>query len=515
VSDGTAVGESLGRQKRIRRLADRRHLRYLPRVPPETAALPFPTPLDAYGPPSPGGIVATLLERATADPLAAAATGVFLVAILHTFVAAKFTWLAHDVQHRADRDARQAGRAHHPAFFAEVLHFFGEVEVVFGLWVVALLALITSFHDWSTAVHYLNDTVNFTEPLFVVVIMALSATRPIVSLAERWLSRVASFGGGTPAAWWASILTLGPLMGSFITEPAAMTISALLLSRQFYDLSPSLRLRLATIGLLFVNVSIGGTLTHFAAPPVLMVARPWGWDTAFMLSHFGWRSIVAIVISNAVYFVAFRAELTTLARRPTVPDLDRPLDRPDEEAPAGSPTSPIPSWITLVHVAFLTWTVVNVHYPALFIGGFLFFLGFVKATAPYQGQLSLRSPLLVGFFLAGLVIHGGLQAWWIAPVLASLSEEPLFLGATVLTAFNDNALITYLATLVPNLSDSLKVAVVEGAVTGGGLTLIANAPNPAGHAILARFFGGAVPPAGLALAALPPTIVAIIAFRLL
>ncbi len=102
----------------------------------------------------------------------------------------------------------------------------------------------------------------------------------------------------------------------------------------------------------------------------------------------------------------------------------------------------------------MAWTVVNAHYPALFIGGFLFFIGFAKATSPYQSRLDLKSPLLVGFFLGGLVIHGGLQGWWIQPLLASLSEQPLFFGATLLTAFNDNALITYLATLVPNLGDS-------------------------------------------------------------
>jgi hypothetical protein len=113
------------------------------------------------------------------------------------------------------------------------------------------------------------------------------------------------------------------------------------------------------------------------------------------------------------------------------------------------------------------------------------------------------------------VIHGGLQGWWIAPVLASLSEVPLFVGATLLTAVNDNALITYLATLVPNLSDSLRIAVVEGAVTGGGLTVIANAPNPAGQALLARFFGGAVDPLRLLFGAAIPTLIAAAAFRLI
>ena len=132
----------------------------------------------------------------------------------------------------------------------------------------------------------------------------------------------------------------------------------------------------------------------------------------------------------------------------------------------------------------------------------------------YQSQLELRTPLLVGFFLGGLVIHGGLQGWWIAPVLASLAEEPLFIAATVLTAFNDNALITYLATLVPDLSEPLKIAVVEGAVVGGGMTVIANAPNPAGQALLSRFFGGAVLPIGLAAGAILPTLIAAAVCRL-
>ena len=306
---------------------------------------------------------------------------------------------------------------------------------------------------------------------------------------------------------------VAPLLGSFITEPGAMTIAALVLARQFYDLQPSARLKYATLGLLFVNVSIGGTLTHFAAPPVLMVARPWGWDTPFMLSHFGWRAALSIVCSNALYFMLFRRELLALSRKPPSPDVDR-ADESAEGAP-DMPMSPVPGWITAVHLLFMAWTVVNAHYPALFIGGFLFFLGFTRATAAYQSRIELRAPLLVGFFLGGLVIHGGLQGWWIAPVLASLSEEPLFFGAAILTAFNDNALITYLSTLVPNLGDQLKVAVVEGAVTGGGLTVIANAPNPAGQALLGRFFDGAVLPAGLFLGALPPTLIAVVAFRVL
>ena len=100
-------------------------------------------------------------------------------------------------------------------------------------------------------------------------------------------------------------------------------------------------------------------------------------------------------------------------------------------------------------------------------------------------------------------------------MLGSLGEIPLFWGAVVLTAFNDNALITYLATLVPNLNESFKIAVVEGAVTGGGLTVIANAPNPAGQALLGRFFDGPINPLRLLMAAMKPTLIAAAAFRLL
>ena len=473
---------------------------------------PFPTPLDAY-PVVDGGLLDTLIARAQAHPFNAVVTGIFVLAIVHTFLAARFSSLAHAVQHRHDDRRRARGLGPQPSLPAELLHFVGEVEVIFGLWAVVLLAVITAHLGWDTAAHYFNDTVNYTEPMFVVVIMALASTRPIVGFAEAALRRVASLGQGSPGAWWVSILTIGPVLGSFITEPAAMTICALLLARQFYDLNPSMRLKYATLGLLFVNVSIGGTLTHFAAPPILMVARPWGWDTAFVMGHFGWRSVLAILTSNAVYYVAFRRELAALASRRALPDVDR-LEDEGRHAPPGG-LLPVPAWLTAVHMLFMAWTVFNSHYPALFLSGFLIFLGFAKATAVYQSRIELKAPLLVGFFLAGLVVHGGLQAWWIAPVLASLTQEPLFYSSTLLTAFNDNALITYLATLVPNLDEPLRIAIVEGAVTGGGLTVIANAPNPAGQALLGRFFDGAIHPLGLFLGALLPTIVAIIAFRVL
>jgi Na+/H+ antiporter NhaD/arsenite permease-like protein len=175
----------------------------------------------------------------------------------------------------------------------------------------------------------------------------------------------------------------------------------------------------------------------------------------------------------------------------------------------------VPVWITAVHVLFLVWTVFNNHYPVLCVGGFLFYLAFTQATEHHQAEFNLRPPLLVGFFLAGLVVHGGLQGWWIQPVLSRLSELPLFFGAVGLTAFNDNAAITYLASLVPGFTEELKYAVVAGAVVGGGLTVIANAPNPAGQSILSRFFPDGISPLRLFLGALVPTLITAAAFLLL
>jgi hypothetical protein len=476
----------------------------------ESSVIRIPRPLETYPSAADQSLAAELTARAQLEPFNVVATAIFLFAVLHTFAAPKFAALAHRTQHRENERARAAGRPRSPSVIAEALHFLGEVEVVFGLWAVLLLVAAAVYAGWQTATHYVNDTVNYTEPLFVVVIMALASTRPIIGFAESALRQVARAGGATPAAWWMAILIIGPLLGSFITEPGAMTIAAVLLARQFYDLQPSNRLKYATLGLLFVNVSIGGTLTQFAAPPVLMVARPWNWDLAFMLTTFGWRAALAIAVSTVLYFFLFKSEFAELARRPPVRD----VETPEEGATVAEPL-PVPAWIVLVHLLFMAWTVVNAHYPALFIGGFLFFLGFARATSAYQGRVELRTPLLVGFFLAGLVIHGGLQGWWIAPLLGRLSEAPLFIGATLLTAVNDNALITYLATLVPHLSDELKLAVVQGAVTGGGLTVIANAPNPAGQALLGRFFGGTVSPLYLLAGAIVPTLIAAVVFRLI
>jgi len=495
-----------------------------------TAAAEFPREVASYAPPPHGdsgepyageetGVWAVIKARAAAEPFNGVATAVFALAVLHTFFTARFRHWAHAVEERhaarrrkraraqVNTDNNEDGQPDEVSFWGQVLHYLGEVEAVFGTWALVLFGAVVWNKGLDTAIHYFANRVDFTEPMFVVIVMALASTRPVLRLAEQCLRVVARLGGETPLAWWLSILTVAPLLGSFITEPAAMTIAALLLAKQFYALRPSTALKYATLGLLFVNVSVGGTLTHFAAPPVLMVASKWGWGMGHMFFNFGWHAVVGILVSNGVYFFAFRRELAALGAG------DDSSEKRDTEN--GASSAPIPIWVTLGHLLFLGFTVWMAHYPVLFVGGFLFFLAFAQATAHHQSRIDLRGPMLVGFFLAGLVIHGGLQAWWIEPVLGSLGRLPLFASATVLTAFNDNALITYLATLVPNFSEELRYAVVAGAVTGGGLTVIANAPNPAGQSILQRYFEGGVSPLGLLAAALLPTLIIGLAFILL
>jgi len=568
----------------------------------------FPLSLESYGDDNLDGIGAKIQNRIEREPFNLIAALIFLCAIIHTFMASKFMSIS-DSRRHAHAEKIRTGEARDSSvdILAEAMHFLGEVEVVFGLWVVPLVAAIVYFHDWPSVLHYIDGGVNLTEAAFVVVIMVLASTRPILRLVGTLMTNIAKLLGGSLGALWFTILTLGPLLGSLITEPAAMTISAMLLSHKFYDLMPSKRFMYATLGLLFVNVSVGGTLTHFAAPPVLMVAGPWGWDTGFMFTSFGWKAIIGVLIGNGLYFLAFRKELVELqgayevrqlqdeiaqkyvtrelidemwekandenaeeidayasAREVTdsyiahiqeriradgMPQLeDRGLDQDlIEEAVAArfeeaklyhlrksvpgllteaerpifndpdwdKRDDPVPAWITVIHVLFMGWTIVNAHHAPLFILGLLFFLGFAQITMQYQNRILLQPAIFVGFFLAGLVIHGGVQAWWIAPVLGSLNEVTLMAGATILTAFNDNAAITYLSTLVPGFTDSLKYAVVAGAVTGGGLTIIANAPNPAGQSILKEHFGNSVSPVSLLLGALIPTIILWLGFAFL
>ncbi|HRP72564.1 MAG TPA: putative Na+/H+ antiporter [Luteimonas sp.] len=417
-----------------------------------------------------------------ATPIELVATVLFALAVIHTFSTSYFQRLAH-------RQPTHSG----------IWHLLGEVEVVFGVWAIVFVMVMMAMLGMSEATAYVESR-NFTEPTFVFAIMVIAGTRPILWLATRLvdgLAKLLPWRNGLEFCF--SVLALVPLLGSFITEPAAMTLAAMMLARRVYAVNVSTRVKYALLGTLFVNVSIGGVLTPFAAPPVLMVAGKWNWDLVFMMTNFGWKAALAVVVNATLVVFVFRKELGKL---------------PSPES--GTPTTPMPPIIVALHVLFLVGVVVFAHHPPMFMGIFLLFMGVATAYGQYQDRLILREGLLVAFFLAGLVILGGQQRWWLEPLLMDMSSDAVFFGATALTAITDNAALTYLGSLVEGLSDEFKYMLVAGAVAGGGLTVIANAPNPAGMSILRRYFKDqTVHPLGLLLAALPPTLVAMAAFRLL
>jgi len=407
-------------------------------------------------------------------------TALFALAVLHTFSTRYFEHLAHT-------------RTAH----AGVWHLLGEVETVFGFWALVLVLFMALAYGWGRSSQYL-DSLHFTEPMFVFVIMVIAASRPVMQLAGDLVQAVGRLIPARPAtAGYFLALSLVPLLGSFITEPAAMTLAALMLRDRLFSAAVSSRLKYATLGVLFVNISVGGTLTHFAAPPVLMVAAKWGWTSSFMFSTFGAKAILAVLVNALLVTLLFRRELAA-----------RALERREDSRPR------VPAAFVALNVLILAAVVFTNHHPEAFMGLFLLFLGLTEAYRRHHERLLLREGLMVAFFLAGLVVLGGQQQWWLQNVLSSLDETALFYGAAALTAITDNAALTYLGSMVEGVSDEYKYALVAGAVAGGGLTVIANAPNPAGFAILKDHFDEkSISAFGLFAAALAPTVVAVLCFR--
>lgn len=406
---------------------------------------------------------------------------IFFLALVHTFAAKQFEKLAHIYP-------KHAG----------LLHLLGEVEIVFGFWAIVLVCVMALSQGSTQALDYAESR-QYTEPMFVFVVMIVAASKPVMDLVSRAIHAIAEVlpMRSSVARVWLGLAAV-PLLGSLITEPAAMTIAALMLAPQVFHAGVPERLKYLALGGLFVNVSIGGTLTSYAAPPVLMVASVWQWDSTFMLQQFGWKAVIAVLINASLVAYMLRRHLN----EPNVSGVDAPQVR-------------VPWTVSFVHVAMLAGVVVLAHHPVAFIGLFLLFMGFTHAYQRYQTPLIMKEALLVSFFLAGLVVLGGMQQWWLQPLVSDMSPGTLFVGAAALTAFTDNAALTYLGSLIVGISDEAKYSLVAGAVAGGGLTVIANAPNPAGVALLrSGFSDGAVGAGGLVVGALVPTLVAMVAFLL-
>lgn len=447
----------------------------------------IPRTLDSY--PTAASFLADLSLRIEAEPFNLFAFIIFACAIIHTFFAPTIKGLAHHLHPKGKKIA--LGHT----FRYEIIQFLGEVEVVFGFWVIPLLIGMAIFYGPGASRVFLSS-LHFSEPLFIAVVMCVAATAPVSALFEWIIIQVARPFGHSPRALWSSALIVGPLIGSLITEPAAIAMTAIFLARTFYSRAPTKSLQYATLALLFVNTSLGGIVTSFAGHAIVIIAAKWGWNASYMLRHFGGPAVILIFFNTSIMGWAFRGHFSKLkGHRPKLPKMTW--------------------WVSCVHIALLSWILMNPTYPVLFIGGFFLFLAFYRATRPHQEEINLRAPLLVCFFLSGLIVHVSLQGWWIEPLLSRLGHFELMSVASVLTAFNDNATVTTMGKLAGALSDLARHAVVFGAACGGGLTLMANAPNPVAQSLLVHFFNGkVVSPWRLFLMALPLSIVAWIFFSL-
>ena len=280
-----------------------------------------------------------------------------------------------------------------------------------------------------------------------------------------------------------------------ILTPGTLTDSALL-----DDTRDNLLLALCfgegLVGLARINLASGELILSEIAPGLLLVAHGWAWDNAYMFHTFGVKALVAVIVNAAIVTMMFKKQLPIAATSQSKND--------------------VPALIIAIHLFFLIGIVIFAHHPVVFMGLLLFFLGYTQAYAKYQSPLLLKQALMVSFFLAGLVVLGGLQEWWLEPIVKGMNAQWLFYGSVALTSIADNAAIAYLGSLVQGTTEAFKYALVSGVLAGGGLTVIANAPNPAGAALLKEHFPNeAISALSLLIAALVPTLVAILAFELL
>lgn len=564
----------------------------------------FPKKLDSYGNEESLSILDIIFSRIREEPFNLFATSIFFLAIIHMFMTSYFLKLSHQKEEEFKKNlySKKGPIKGEINIISKLLHFLGDIEVVFGLWTIALAMGISFFYDWNTFVTYVGN-LQYTEPMFIVVIMTIASSRAVIKLFELLLWKLVKFLGGSLEIWWLVILTVGPILGSIISEPAAMIISAHLLADKFFDIKPSKKLKYISLALLLANISIGGTLTSFGAPPILMISKAWSWDNTYVFFNIGIKALLGIILINFIYFLYLRKELSQLKEsyvhnrfkryvqrrfisqvelenklneiegeinnklgftktfqntcthikeeiklkanlnltrdeiekynvdlalnqrfddikkeemRKSIPGLLPLEERPHYRDPNwDNRDDKVPYWIMLIHILFMIWTIVNAHEPVLFIGGFLFFLAFVQVTSYYQNRTNLKPALLVAFFLAGLIIHGGLQAWWIEPILANLGEIPLMLSALFMSSFNDNSAIVYLATLIENFSDELRYFIVVGSISGGGLTIMSNAPNPVAQSILKKYFDKGISSYELFKMAIIPAIIFAIVFLII
>lgn len=426
---------------------------------------------------------------------------IFVCAIIHTFLTSTFYSLHEKYKKKTSKDLEKRKRYR---LLSEVYYFLSEVELVFGFWIVPLIVGLLFTSEIDQTILYLR-TRDYTYAIYMTVVVVFASTRPVVIFAEKVLEYISRLGGNNAKSWWWTILTVGPILDIILKEPGAMTISSILLAKTCFPFIKDTKFRYATLALLFINISLCGLLAPYTSRSLFLVATQENWNTGYTIVRFGWKAIMILLINNSLYYYFFKKHFAKDSSSIAVL-----LAKEQKESP--------PLWLTMIHLLFLAGIVLSSEYPPIFLGIFFLFLGVHKATSHYQGReqgpLNLKPAIFVGFFFASLLIHGELQSWWAVRFLQNIGFAQGLLISTLLSSVVDNAVVLYFLDQIKPLSEAALYAIVVGALSSGGLTLMANAPNLIGYSNLRVFFGGKISLVALFLAALPLTLISLFVFWL-
>lgn len=394
---------------------------------------------------------------------------IFLLAIIHTFLTPKLFFLSERFRHKQLIFTESSKKYY---MLSELIGILSKVEIVFFVWAIPLFFLFWISEGFKLTITYF-DTRNYSFPIYIMTIVVLTTSKPIIDFADRILTFLAKLGPNTPKMWWWALLLGSPLIACLVKEPGAMIIGSTLLLRKFYYLTPSRSFRYATMGLLFSNISMGGLLTPVSSRAFMLVQSSLNWKPGFLLAQFSWKAFIAIILSTTIYYVIFRKEFDKL------PSTVR--DRINFKYA-------IPWWISATHILFLAAILWIKPASVILAAFFVLFLLFHKMTVFYQNPLHLDKMALLGLFYTGVLIHGDLQGKWISLIMEKLPGLGVLIVSFILSACMDNSIAHYLAMNVTSSSDCYRYLVVAGVTAAGGLTLLANSANLLGYTVLKTSF---------------------------
>lgn len=425
------------------------------------------------------------------------ATVLFFFSVVHTFLTPWFYQRFQVCKHKKMIFPEKWKKY---LWLSECYRLLSRVETVFILWAVPLFLWFLYTEGYKMTISYFNSR-NYIFSLFIIIMLLLLESRPIVYLSECIFSSIAKIGKQSPRCWWWTLMIATPVSSVLLKETGAMIIATTLLSRSFYRFAPSTRFAYATMGLLFSNISLGGLTTGLSSRALFIILPSVKWGNSFILKYFCWKALIAILISTTVYYLIFRKEFARFPKVVTV--LSNVKER-------------MPKWIICVHILLIVAVILARFVPLLMVAILIFYLGFQRFTIFYQRPMRIGKACFVGLFYAGLVIFGELQEWWVLELMHRMPDFGYMMTSYVLSIFLDNALVNYLVHNLPVATDCFLYLVIAGCMSAGGLTLISNIPNIVGYLALQSFFPSSSFSLGwLFLFALGPSIIALMTFWIL